>query len=145
MRRRSVTDGRQRLAGEISPSGDERRKVTDLLGEFWSRAVLTAGAAEEEIRRLVERLAEVVELRPEDLQTYTSELAKRLAGQRQDMERSLDEAVRQGLSRLRVPSKSEFAALQLRISALSARLDQLEARLAPPRTHRPRHRETDKV
>jgi polyhydroxyalkanoate synthesis regulator phasin len=121
----AMDDG-QRQDRERDLSGDERRMVSDLLGEFWSQAVLTAGLAEDEARRLVERLARIVMLQPDDVQRYRAELTRRLSTQREQLERGIDGAVQQALSRLRLPGKSEFASLRQRVADLSSRLDRLE-------------------
>jgi polyhydroxyalkanoate synthesis regulator phasin len=121
----AMDDG-QRKDRERDLSGEERRMVFDLLGEFWSQAVLTAGVAEDEARRLVDRLGRIVMLQPDDIQRYRSELARRLSTQREQLERGIDGAVQQALASLRLPGKSEFAALRQRVADLSSRLDRLE-------------------
>lgn len=111
--------------GTSAEGSPARRGSQELFKELWSQALVTVGAAEDEARRLLERLSEVVEIKPEDLQRYRRELAERLHSQRKDLERSVEEGIRKALGRLKVPSRDEVEALQSKLEDLSARLDRL--------------------
>jgi polyhydroxyalkanoate synthesis regulator phasin len=127
-----VDSGRTRDDDQDLARG-ERRVFADLAGELWSQALLTAGAAEGEARRLIDRLAGVVNLGPDDVQRFRRELAGRLRTQRRQLQQSIDGAINDALLRLRLPSRTDFAAIRRRVADLGSRLDQLETRKAPPR------------
>jgi len=103
----------------------------DLFGELWAQALVTAEAAEEEVRRLVDRLATAADLRPRDLQAFRAALATRLSVQRRELERGLDESVRHAMGRFHLPSRAQVAALRQRVVALAARLERAETRISP--------------
>lgn len=111
--------------GKSAEGASTRRGSLEFFKELWSQALVTVGAAEEEARRLLERLSEVVEIKPEDLLRYRREFAERLHSQRKDLERSVEDGVRKALGRLKVPSRDEIEALQFKLDGLSDRLDRI--------------------
>ncbi|MHB8418040.1 MAG: phasin family protein [Myxococcales bacterium] len=114
------------------PQGSERRGSQELFKDLWSQALVTMGAAEEEVKKLLERLSEVVEIKPDDVQRYRRELSDKLRSQRHDLERSVEEGLRRALSLLKVPSREEIDALRGKIDDLGARLERLSARRRTP-------------
>ncbi|HUB10103.1 MAG TPA: phasin family protein [Myxococcales bacterium] len=114
------------------PQGGERRGSQDLFKDLWSQALVTMGAAEEEVKKLLDRLSEVVEIKPDDVLKYRRELSERLRTQRRDLEKSVEEGLRRALSRLKVPSREEIDALRGKIDDLGARLERLSSRRRAP-------------
>jgi poly(hydroxyalkanoate) granule-associated protein len=113
------------------PEGGERRSSQDLFKDLWSQALVTMGTAEEEVRKLFERLSEVIEIKPEDVQRYGKELSERLRVQRKDLEKSVEEGIRKALGRLKVPSREEVDSLRSKLDDLSARMEHLGNRRKP--------------
>jgi poly(hydroxyalkanoate) granule-associated protein len=111
--------------------GGERKSSQDLFKDLWSQALVTVGVAEDEVRKLLERLSEVVEIKPEDVKHYGKELSERLRTQRKDLEKSVEEGIRKALGRLKVPSREEVDALRGKLDDLSARLERLGSRRKP--------------
>jgi poly(hydroxyalkanoate) granule-associated protein len=111
--------------------GGERRSSQDLFKDLWSQALVTMGTAEDEVRKLLERLSEVVEIKPEDVKHYGKELSERLRTQRKDLEKSVEEGIRKALGRLKVPSREEVDALRGKLDDLSVRLERLTSRRTP--------------
>ncbi len=107
------------------PEGSERKSSQDLFKDLWSQALVTMGAAEEEVKKLLERLSEVIEIKPEDVQRYGKELSERLRVQRKDLEKSVEDGIRKALGRLKVPSREEVDALRYKLDDLSARMERL--------------------
>lgn len=111
------------------PQGSDRRSSQELFRDLWSQALVTVGAAEEEVKKLLERLGDALD--PQDVQRYRRELADRLRTQRKDLERSVEEGIRRALGRLRVPSREELESLRAKVEELGERLDRLAQRKAP--------------
>lgn len=105
------------------PDGEGPRGAQDRFKELWSQALLTVGAAEEEARKLLDRLSELVEIGPEDVQRYRREFAERLRSQRKDLERTVEDGVHRAFGRLRIASRAEVEALHSKLDALSERLE----------------------
>lgn len=108
--------------------GSERKSSQDLFKDLWSQALVTVGAAEEEVKKLLERLSEVIEIKPEDIQRYGKELSERLRVQRKDLEKSVEEGIRKALGRLKVPSREEVDTLRGKLDDLTARMERLSRR-----------------
>ncbi len=108
--------------------GGERKSSQDLFKDLWSQALVTMGTAEDEVRKLLERLSEVIEIKPEDVKHYGKELSERLRTQRKDLEKSVEDGIRKALGRLKVPSREEVEALRGKLDDLSARMDRLNRR-----------------
>ena len=53
------------------------------------------------------------------------DLSEKLAGQKKDVEKRLEETVHQALTRMRVPRKEEIAQLSARLDAVTRRVEAL--------------------
>jgi polyhydroxyalkanoate synthesis regulator phasin len=109
-------------------TGNARRSAQDTFRELWSQALVTVGGAEEEVRKLLDRVVEVADFHPEDVQRFGRELAERLKTQRKDLEVTLEEGVKQAVARLRIPSPEDLQTLKGRVEALADRIGKLEKR-----------------
>ncbi|MHB1844151.1 MAG: phasin family protein [Deltaproteobacteria bacterium] len=110
---------------EQSDQQAHERRPQDLFRELWSQAVVRVGTAEDEVRRLLERLSEVVDLKPEDIQRYRRELADRLRLQRNEVEKAVESGIRRALGRLRIPTQEEVLGLRTKVEELQGRLEKL--------------------
>jgi hypothetical protein len=97
--------------------------IQTLFKEAWSTALAGVNAAEQEAERVLERIADAAGFSPEDVRRHAREFGERLAGQRREVERSVDEAVRRAASRFHVPTAAELEALRQRVEAVAARVD----------------------
>ena len=138
------------LNGEVGPLADARLSVEDRGFQFadgvyevvrlyggkpftlsehlertWSQALLAVSAVEDEATRWVHRVAGVVGWGPEDVRRHAGEWTVRLAGQRQELERFVDEGVRRALSRFQLPKRETIQDIDRRLGALSRRVDAL--------------------
>lgn len=86
--------------------------------QMWTQALTTVQGAEEEAQKLVARMQVVG-------QDEARKLGERLAMQRKELERRLDDVVATSLSRLRVPTRAQLAQLNTRIDALAKRAENL--------------------
>ena len=99
--------------------------IQELFREAWSHAVAGYAAAEQEAEKVLSRLAGAAGLSPEDVRRHAREFGERLALQRRELERGIDEAVRRAASRFRIPTKVEIGAPEKRLDAISQKLDEI--------------------
>ncbi len=100
--------------------------------EAWSYALAGVNAAEEEAARIIQRLADAAGFSPEDVRRQAREFGERLANQRRELERTIDDAVRRATNRFRVPTKEELEALQKRLEIIAERVEALAKERAAP-------------
>jgi hypothetical protein len=97
--------------------------IQTLFKEAWSNALAGVNAAEQEAEKVLARIADAAGLSPEDVRRQARELGERLAHQRREVERAVDEAVRRAANRFRIPSREDLEALEKRLDAVAQRLD----------------------
>ncbi len=99
--------------------------LPDLFKEAWSHAVAGYSAAEQEAERVLSKLADAAGLSPDDVKRHARELGERLALQRWELERAIDDAARRAANRFRIPTKEDIDLLEKRLDAISRRIDSL--------------------
>lgn len=82
------------------------------------RVADAAGFSPEDVRRHARELGE-------RLKTQRAGLEDRLQTQRKELEKAIDEGVKKAANRLKVPTKGDLDALDQRLSALAAKVDEL--------------------
>jgi polyhydroxyalkanoate synthesis regulator phasin len=105
--------------------GRERRNPQELFKELWAQALVAVGQVEEDARRLLERLSQVIDLNPEELQRYGRDLAERLRAQRGELEHTVEEGIKRAMASLNIPSRAELDDLKARLDALNRRFERL--------------------
>lgn len=85
---------------------------------IWGQALTTVAGAEEEAQKLLLKFQGMS-------QDESRKLGERLAGQRKDLERRIEDVVKTSVARLRVPRREEVAQLNSRLDALSKRIEAL--------------------
>lgn len=108
--------------------GDRASGLTERVRHVWGQALFAVSATEEEVQRVLSRLTGWVEMRPEEARRLTAELTVRLHNERQQIEQSIDAAVRSAIRPFRLPARSDLAAIDERVSRLESRIDALLAR-----------------
>jgi len=107
--------------------------IQTLFKEAWSTALAGVNAAEQEAEKVLNRIADAAGFSPEDVRRQAHDFGERLASQRREVERALDEAIRRAAGRFHIPSSAELDALRQRVDAVAARVDALaKDRPAPP-------------
>lgn len=86
---------------------------------------MAVSSAGEEAGRVAQVLAERAGLNPDEIRRNVREFTDRLASQRRDFERSVEEASRRAVSSLRVPRREQIQELQNRLEKLERRLSTL--------------------
>lgn len=99
--------------------------IQDLFKEAWSQALVGLNAAEAEAEKVLDRLAGAAGFTPEDVKRHAREFGERLASQRREVERAIDEAVRRAAARFKLPSRDEVEALKKRLDQIAERVDRL--------------------
>lgn len=94
----------------------------ELFQQIWSQALVTVTGAEEEAQRLLSRAQGIVGWSQDEARR----LGERLASQRREMERRVEEAVKTSVARLRVPRRDEIIQLTTRLEALTKRIEALQ-------------------
>jgi polyhydroxyalkanoate synthesis regulator phasin len=105
---------------------DERRSVSEHLERAWTQALLAVSTVEDEATRWVQRWADAAGLSPDDVRRQALEWAERLAGQRRQLERFMDEGVRRALANVQLPKREQIQDLERRLGTLSQRVDALK-------------------
>ena len=99
--------------------------------ESWSRAVLAASSVEEQAQQLVSRIAQAFQggvLSPEGLQGLLAEVTGRLKEQHQQLQSQVEDEMRSGIERLRLPSRADLMALSARIEEMERKIDRAAQR-----------------
>jgi polyhydroxyalkanoate synthesis regulator phasin len=97
----------------------------EIFKEAWSQALAGVNAAEQEAERVLARLADAAGFTTEDVRRHAREFGERLASQRREIEKGIDDAVRRASSRFRIPSREDIEALRKRVDAVAERIDAL--------------------
>ena len=99
--------------------------IQTLFKEAWSNALAGVNAAEQEAEKVLARIADAAGFSPEDVRRQAREFGERLANQRREVERAVDDAVRRAANRFRIPSREDIEALQRRVDEVAQRVDAL--------------------
>jgi polyhydroxyalkanoate synthesis regulator phasin len=99
--------------------------IQDMFREAWSSALAGVNAAEQEAEKVLSKVADAAGLSPEDVRRNAREFGERLAMQRREIEKAIDEAVRRTANRFRIPTQSDIEALQQRVDAVARRIEAL--------------------
>lgn len=96
-------------------------ELQEMFKEAWSQALVGLNAAEAEAEKVLTRLG----FSPDDVKRHAREFGERLAQQRREVEKALDDAVRRATARFRFPTREEMEAVQKRLDEIAQRVDAL--------------------
>lgn len=108
-------------------AAEPRRRLTEFVTEAWSQALLAVNTAEDDVQRIVGRVAHWVEMRPDETRRLVVDLAERLRSERAQLENAIETAIVGALAPLRLPTRDDLALLDQRLRSLEARLAALAA------------------
>lgn len=103
----------------------EKKPVVELFQQVWSQALMAVTGAEEEAARMIGRFQEALGSSQEEALKQVRDFSDRLTGQRRDVEKLMEDAVKQSMSVLKVPRRDELAQLSVRLDELARRLENL--------------------
>ena len=106
----------------------KERGGSDWFREAWSQALVAVSAAEEEASKVLHKVGDLAGWKPEDAKRLAKEFGDRLATQRKEFERTLDEGISRAVGRLKIPKRDEIDALGKRVGRIAERIEALEAR-----------------
>jgi len=115
------------MADDATTPSQERRSA-DWFRDAWSQALVAVSTAEEEAGKVLHKVGDLAGWKPEDARRITKEFGERLAAQRREFEKTLDEQIGRALSRVKVPRREEIDALGKRVGRIAERIEALEAR-----------------
>ncbi len=99
--------------------------IQELFKEAWSQALAGVNAAEAEAEKAFARIADAAGFSTDDVKRHAREFGDRLATQRREIEKGIDDAVRRAAQRFRIPSRDDIEALRKRVDAVAERVDAL--------------------
>lgn len=103
----------------------DKKSIAEAFQQAWSQALQTVSGAEEETAKLFGRLQQLAGWGPEEGKRIVRDLTEKLASQRKDAEKRVEDSVRQALLSMRVPNKAEIAQLSARLDAVTRRVEAL--------------------
>ncbi len=101
------------------------KKPLEAFQQFWGQALVTLTGAEEEAARLLARVQGLSASSQEEARRQVREFGERLTSQRKDIEKRVEDTVKQSVARLRLPRHAEVAQLTTRLDALARRVENL--------------------
>jgi polyhydroxyalkanoate synthesis regulator phasin len=99
--------------------------IQTMFKEAWSSALAGVNAAEQEAEKVFTKLADAAGFSPDDVRRHAREFGERLAAQRKEVERAIDDGVRRAANRFRIPSQADIEVLRKRLDAIQERVDAL--------------------
>lgn len=103
----------------------DKKPAAEVFHQVWTQALMAVTEAEEEAAKLIGRLQDVFGWSQEEARKQVREITERLASQRRDAERRMEEAVKHSIGMLKIPRREELAQLSARVDELTRRVDAL--------------------
>lgn len=100
-------------------------EIQAMFKEAWSQALVGLNSAEQEAEKVFAKIADAAGFGPDDVKRHAREFSERLASQRKEIERAIDDAVKKTASRFKLPSREEIDVLKQRVESIAARVDAL--------------------
>jgi polyhydroxyalkanoate synthesis regulator phasin len=104
----------------------EKRTFSEIFEHLWSQALVAVSAAEDEVSKAVQKLAEAAGWSQEEARRQVRELSERLVAQRRELNRAVEEGVKKALARVKVPRRDELQDFGRRLDRLAERIQALE-------------------
>lgn len=114
-------------AAERARESERQRSIAEFFRETWSQALVAVSATEEEAQKILGKMTNWVEMGPEEARRLGQELSERLRRERDELEGTIEVAVRRALAPFRLPAKEELNVLHARLTEIEARIDRLAA------------------
>jgi polyhydroxyalkanoate synthesis regulator phasin len=99
--------------------------IQDVFKDAWAHALAGVNAAEGEAEKVLTRIADAAGFSKDDVKRHARDFGERLAAQRRELERAIDDGVKRAASRFRIPSQADLDALQKRLDDIQQRVDAL--------------------
>lgn len=102
-----------------------KRPLVEVFERAWSQALTAVSNVEDEAQKVAQRIGEVAGWSQEEAKKHLREFTERLAQQRKDLERNVDEAVKRTVSKLKIPKREELTQLEARLDRIAERVENL--------------------
>lgn len=99
------------------------KSVPEVLRETWLAALGAFSFAENEAKKIGERLSKIGIFSPKEREKILKEIRKRIEKNRKLLEAKIEEGIDKALHRLRIPTQKEIKNLQARVNALSKKVE----------------------
>ncbi len=113
-------------------STQDKASILEVVREGWNETLgkiaVTREAAESAVKGTVSRLVELGKLTQDEARNFTNELRSSIDKNRQELERRIDESVREAMAAVRFPKREELDTLRERIGQLEKMIDELSAK-----------------
>lgn len=106
------------------PAAD-RKSIPEFFQTVWSQALVAVTNTEEEATRVLTRLQDAAGWSQDEARRQLQSFSEKLVGQRRDIEKRVEETVKQSLTHLHLPRRDEIAQLSARLDALAQRVENL--------------------
>ena len=103
----------------------DRKSIPEFFQTVWSQALVAVTNTEEEATRVISRLQDVAGWSQEEARRQMQSFSEKLVGQRKDLERRVEDTVKQSLTHLQMPRRDDIAQLTSRLDALARRVENL--------------------
>jgi len=104
---------------------DRKPALAEYFERAWSQALVAVSTVEEEAAKVTHKVAEVAGWSQDEVRRYVREFSDRLASQRRDLEKNVEDAVRRTVSRVRVPRREDLTDIQARLDRIGQRIEAL--------------------
>lgn len=119
------TDGE---AADAATGDDLGETFAHRVQRAWKASVGTYATDEGETRNLLERLVEFGSLSQREAKDALGDMKSRIEENRRELDRRVDESLKNATARLTIPSPDDIDALRLRVNELEARVAAAEKR-----------------
>lgn len=102
-----------------------KRPLVEVFERAWGQALTAVSNVEDEAQKVAQRIGEVAGWSQDEAKKHLRDFTERLAQQRKDLERNVDETVRRTVSRLKIPKREELAQLEARLDKIAQRVENL--------------------
>lgn len=104
----------------------DKRPVAEALEKLWGQALVAVESAEDAAQGTLQRVAGLAGWSQDEVRRHAREFGERLAGQREQLQRGVEEGVQRTLTRLKLPRRDDLQSLTARLDKLAARVEALE-------------------
>lgn len=103
----------------------DKRSVAEVFQQVWSQALVAVTGAEEEASKLLQKVQGMAGWSQDEAKKQVREFSEKLSSQRRDVEKRIEDGVKQSLHRLHVPRRDELEKLNARLEGLTKRIEAL--------------------
>ena len=117
-----MSDKQEATAATPNPA---KRPLVEAFERAWSQALTAVSNVEDEAQKVAQKIGDVAGWSQDEVKKHFREFTERLANQRKDLERNVDDAVRRTVARLKIPKREELAQLEARLDQIAQRVEKL--------------------